>query len=51
MPLDVLDVMQRFMNELVRIMVNKAELTLEGIKNFHIALDNEEWKLDTLCYL
>merc|ERR1712194_298939 len=51
MPLDVLEVTQRFMREPVRILVKKDELTLEGIKQFYIAVDKEEWKLDTLCDL
>merc|ERR1711982_210022 len=37
--------------EPVRILVKKAELTLEGIKQFYIAVDKEEWKLETLCDL
>ncbi|KAL3823340.1 hypothetical protein ACHAXA_010475 [Cyclostephanos tholiformis] len=51
MPLEVLEVTQRFMREPVRILVKKDELTLEGIKQFYIAVDKEEWKLDTLCDL
>jgi translation initiation factor 4A len=51
MPLEVLDVTQRFMRDPVRILVNRDELTLEGIKQFFIAVDREEWKLDTLCDL
>lgn len=51
MPLDVLEVTERFMREPVRILVKKDELTLEGIKQFYIAVDKEEWKLDTLCDL
>eukprot|EP00559_Dactyliosolen_fragilissimus_P006225 CAMPEP_0184871350 /NCGR_PEP_ID=MMETSP0580-20130426/40668_1 /TAXON_ID=1118495 /ORGANISM="Dactyliosolen fragilissimus" /LENGTH=414 /DNA_ID=CAMNT_0027373997 /DNA_START=625 /DNA_END=1869 /DNA_ORIENTATION=- len=51
MPLDVLEVTQKFMREPVRILVKKDELTLEGIKQFYIAVDREEWKLDTLCDL
>ena len=31
--------------------VKKDELTLEGIKQFYVAIDKEEWKLDTLCDL
>ncbi|VDK65289.1 unnamed protein product [Gongylonema pulchrum] len=27
------------------------ELTLEGIKQFFVAVDREEWKFDTLCDL
>merc|ERR1712139_211587 len=31
--------------------VKKDELTLEGIRQFYIAIEKEEWKLDTLCDL
>mmetsp|Transcript_8829 Transcript_8829/g.21789 ORF Transcript_8829/g.21789 Transcript_8829/m.21789 type:complete len:412 (-) Transcript_8829:497-1732(-) len=51
MPLDVLEVTDRFMREPIRILVKKDELTLEGIKQFYIAVDREEWKLETLCDL
>merc|ERR1719345_635281 len=51
MPLEVLEVTTRFMREPVRILVKKDELTLEGIKQFYIAVEREEWKLDTLCDL
>ena len=32
----------------LRILVKKRELTLEGIRQFFIAVEREEWKLDTL---
>jgi translation initiation factor 4A len=54
LPLDVLDITRKFMrsvDDLVRILVKKDELNLGGIKQFYIALDNEEWKFDTLCDL
>lgn len=51
MPLDVLEVTERFMREPVRILVKKDELTLEGIKQFYISVEREEWKLETLCDL
>mmetsp|Transcript_8571 Transcript_8571/g.12243 ORF Transcript_8571/g.12243 Transcript_8571/m.12243 type:complete len:413 (+) Transcript_8571:32-1270(+) len=51
MPLDVLEVTQKFMRDPVRILVKKDELTLEGIKQFYIAVEREEWKLETLCDL
>lgn len=51
MPLDVLEVTERFMHSPIRILVKKDELTLEGIKQFYIAVDREEWKLETLCDL
>ncbi|CAG8453460.1 1002_t:CDS:2 [Paraglomus brasilianum] len=51
MPADVLEVTTKFMREPVRILVKRDELTLEGIKQFYIAVEKEEWKLDTLCDL
>ncbi|CAN0010543.1 unnamed protein product, partial [Phaeothamnion confervicola] len=51
MPLDVLDVTNHFMPDPVRILVKRDELTLEGIKQFYIAVEREEWKLDTLSDL
>jgi translation initiation factor 4A len=51
MPADVLDVTKKFMREPIRILVKRDELTLEGIKQFYIAVEKEEWKLDTLCDL
>uniref|UniRef100_A0A672H308 RNA helicase n=1 Tax=Salarias fasciatus TaxID=181472 RepID=A0A672H308_SALFA len=51
MPADVLEVTKKFMREPVRILVKKEELTLEGIRQFYINVEKEEWKLDTLCDL
>jgi translation initiation factor 4A len=51
MPEDVLEVTTRFMPEPVIILVKKEELTLEGIQQFYILVEKEEWKLDTLCDL
>ena len=39
------------MRDAVRILVKKDELTLEGIRQFYVAIEKEEWKLDTLCDL
>ena len=51
MPAEVLEVTKKFMRDPVRILVKRDELTLEGIKQFYIAVEKEEWKLDTLCDL
>jgi len=51
MPAEVLEVTTRFMREPVRILVKKEELTLEGIRQFYVSVEREEWKLDTLCDL
>ena len=51
LPTEVLDLTQFFMNNPVQILVKNDELTLEGIKQFYIGVDKEEWKFDTLCDL
>jgi ATP-dependent RNA helicase len=51
MPQEVLDMTQKFMNEPVHVLVKRDELTLEGIKQFFVAVEREEWKFDTLCDL
>lgn len=51
MPPEALEITQRFMKNPIEILVKRDELTLEGIKQFFIAIDREEWKLDTLCDL
>src|SRR4051812_42909433 len=51
MPNDVLDITTKFMNDPVRILVKRDELTLEGIKQFFVAVEKEEWKFDTLTDL
>ena len=50
LPQVVLEVTEKFMRDPVTILVKKDELTLQGIKQFYVALD-EEWKFDTLCDL
>ena len=51
MPPEALEIMRKFINKPVKILVKKDELTLEGIKQFYVNVDKEEWKLDTLCDL
>lgn len=51
MPHDVLEMTQKFMNDPVRILVKRDELTLEGIKQFFVSVEKEDWKFDTLCDL
>jgi len=48
---DILDLTTKFMRDAVRILVKKDELTLEGIRQFYVAIEKEEWKIDTLCDL
>jgi translation initiation factor 4A len=48
---EVMELTTKFMNNPLKILVKTEELTLEGIRQFHIKLDQEEWKLDTLLDL
>mmetsp|Transcript_44215 Transcript_44215/g.70973 ORF Transcript_44215/g.70973 Transcript_44215/m.70973 type:complete len:403 (-) Transcript_44215:360-1568(-) len=51
LPVDVLEMTGKFMTDPIRILVKRDELTLEGIKQFFVAVEKEEWKFDTLCDL
>jgi len=51
MPQDILEISERFMRNPIKILVKRDELTLEGIKQFYVAVDKEEWKFETLCDL
>jgi translation initiation factor 4A len=51
MPEEILEISQRFMRNPVRILVKKDEITLEGIRQFYVAVEQEAWKLETLCDL
>ena len=51
LPRDVLELTTKFMTDPIRILVKRDELTLEGIKQFFVAVEKEEWKFDTLCDL
>ncbi|CAB4273804.1 unnamed protein product [Prunus armeniaca] len=51
LPREILEMTNKFMTEPVRILVKRDELTLEGIKQFFVSVEREEWKFDTLCDL
>nr|CAI6817466.1 CIH_HP1_G0028490.mRNA.1.CDS.1 [Saccharomyces cerevisiae] len=51
MPNDVLEVTTKFMRNPVRILVKKDELTLEGIKQFYVNVEEEEYKYECLTDL
>lgn len=48
---EVMEVTNSFMRDPIRILVKRDELTLEGIKQYYIDVDQEEYKFDTLCDL
>lgn len=51
LPKDVLDMTGKFTTDPVKILVKRDELTLEGIKQYFVAVEKEDWKFDTLCDL
>lgn len=51
MPLEVLELATRFLRDSVQILVKNDDITLDGIKQFYIAIDREEWKFETLIDL
>ncbi|EAS00033.2 DEAD/DEAH-box helicase (macronuclear) [Tetrahymena thermophila SB210] len=48
---EILEITKQFMRDPATILVKNDDLTLDGIKQFYIALDKEEWKFDTLVEL
>jgi len=48
---EAMEISHKFMKNPIQILVKRAELTLEGIKQFYVGVVRDEWKLDTLCDL
>lgn len=51
MPREVVDLTSKFMNKPLKILVKNDELTLEGIKQYFINVEHEQWKVETFCDL
>ena len=51
MPSDVLELAETFLQNPVRILLPPDEVTLKGIKQYHVELEREEWKFDALLDL
>jgi len=51
MPQNVLEVAETYLNNPIRILLPQDEVTLEGIKQYYVQLDREEWKLPVLLDL
>lgn len=47
-PQEILNISNSFMRNPVRILVKEEELTLEGIRQFYVSLDNEDQKFEVL---
>jgi len=51
LPEEVLELTTNFMRDPIRILVKKDQLTLEGIKQYYIDLERDDWKFDVLVDL
>jgi translation initiation factor 4A len=51
LPPEILDLTDKFMRNPVRVLVKRDELTLEGIRQFYVGVQKDDWKLDVLCDL
>jgi len=51
MPVNVLEVAEHYLSNPVRILLPADEVTLDGIKQYYVGLEREEWKLPVLLDL
>jgi translation initiation factor 4A len=51
LPPEILGMTKHFMRDPAKILVKNQELTLEGIHQYYIAVEKEEWKMDVLLNL
>jgi len=51
LPQDILKLTKHFMREPAKILVKSEDLTLEGIRQYYIAVEQEQWKMDVLLNL
>jgi len=51
MPEEVLDLAKSYLKSPVKILLPADEVRLEGISQYHIPCEKDEWKYDTLCDL
>jgi translation initiation factor 4A len=51
MPQNVIDVAEKYLSDPVRILLPQDEVTLEGIKQYFVQLEREDWKLPVLLDL
>lgn len=49
MPEDVVTVANKLLRDPVRILIPPEEVTLEGIRQYYVKLQRDEWKFDALC--
>jgi len=50
-PADMLELTEKLMRDPIHILVKRDQLTLEGIRQFYVNVEREDYKFDTLCDL
>ena len=48
-PQEVLELSEKFMNNPLKVLIASENLTLDGIKQYYIAVEKDGWKFNTLC--
>lgn len=51
MPQEVIDVAERLLKDPVRILLPPEKVTLEGIRQYYVEVEQDAWKFDCLCDL
>ncbi len=51
LPPEVIEVAEKLLQNPVRILIPAEDVTLDGISQYYVGLDKEEWKFDCLCDL
>jgi translation initiation factor 4A len=51
MPDRMLEITEKFMRDPHKILIEKENLTLDGIKQFFVDVQNDQWKFETFCDL
>jgi len=51
LPVETLELTERFMKDPVRLVMKQEELTLEGIRQYYVDVGKEDYKLDTIIDL
>jgi translation initiation factor 4A len=51
MPVEVIEVAEKLLQDPVRILIPPEEVTLDGIKQYYVELQRDDWKYDVLCDL
>jgi len=49
LPEEVRDLADRILSEPIRVTLQAAEVSLDGIKQYFVSLDEDSWKLDAFC--